>query len=245
MERVLIVIPVRYNSTRFLGKPLELINGKPMIWWTYQQGLKVRNADDIVVATDSESVYNECLKYGMKVQMTSEKHLTGTDRLTEVAEKVIADIYVNVQGDEPLIEPEVVEQLIDFMKNHDKYICATVRSKINNPVDVVNTTVSKVVVDVYDHIMYISKNPIPYPKADLNYSYYKALGIYAFRGEALKVYETEEKGMCESAEDIELLRLVERGIKVKDIEVESDSFSVDTPKDLKRIEKLIIERGLD
>ena len=136
----------------------------------------------------------------------------------------------------------MVHFLLHNPLNNQNYYCATVRSKIVDPVDVINTTVSKIVVDSQSDIMYISKNPIPYPKASLNYSYYKALGLYALRPDALAVYRKNEKGMYETIEDIEMLRLVERGIKVRSIEVISDSPSVDTPKDAKRIEEMLKSR---
>lgn len=237
--RIIGVIPARYKSTRFPGKPLALINGMPMIWWTYQQACKVKQLDRVIVATDDDRIAAVCRENSMEYVMTDQKHLTGTDRLAEVAEKVKADIYINIQGDEPLIEPEVVSELVEFMICNQNYSCATVRSKISNPVDVINTTVSKIVVDFQSDIMYISKNPIPYPKSSLNYSYYKALGLYAFRPEALAVYRENGKGMYETIEDIEMLRLVEKGIKVRSIEAISDSPSVDTPKDAIRIEEIL------
>ena len=237
--KTVIVIPARYNSSRFPGKPLALINGRPMIYWTYCQAKKVHAVDKIIVATDSNDIILECEKLGIDVVLTKSDHVTGTDRLAEVASKIDADLYVNIQGDEPLIEPEVVETMIDFMAEHQEYSCATIRSKIEDPVDVVNTTVSKVVTDVNDNIMYISKNPIPYPKANLEYSYYKALGIYAFRQEALEIYRNNSKAIYEMTEDIELLRLVERGVKIKDLLVKSNSPSVDTPKDLLKVEKMM------
>lgn len=240
--RIIGVIPARYKSSRFLGKPLTPIKGKPMIWWTYHQALKVKELDEVIVATDDDRIVDICNDLSINCIMTDSGHLTGTDRLAEVAEKIKADIYVNIQGDEPLIEPEVVSDLVRFMVKEPGYICATVRSRIEDPVDVVNTTVSKIVVDSKSDIMYISKNPIPYPKASLNYSYYKALGLYAFRPEALTIYRENGKGIYESIEDIEMLRLVERGIKVRSIEVFSDSPSVDTPKDANRIERMLESR---
>lgn len=240
--KIIGVIPARYMSSRFPGKPLTPINGKPMIWWTYQQALKVGEMSEVIVATDDDRIADVCKELSINYIMTDKRHMTGTDRLAEVAEKIKADIYVNIQGDEPLIEPEVISELIGFMVKEPGYICATVRSVIEDPVDVVNTTVSKIVVDSNSDIMYISKNPIPYPKASLNYSYYKALGLYAFRQEALAIYRNNEKGMYESIEDIEMLRLVERGIKVRSIEVVSESPSVDTPKDAERIEKMMESR---
>lgn len=239
MEEIVIVIPARYASTRFPGKPLKLINSKPMIYWTYMQAKKVPNVSRVIVATESEKIVEKCEEFGMEVMLTSDKHLTGTDRLAEVAEKIPASMYVNVQGDEPMIEPEVISKMIDFLKENPDYLCATIRSTIDDPRDAVNTTVSKVVTDFNDDIMYISKQPIPYPKASLDYKYYKALGIYAFRPEVLDIYRNNTKATYENVEDIELLRLVERGIKIRDIIVESNSPSVDTPKDLVRVEMMM------
>ena len=177
-------------------------------------------------------IVDKCKDYDIPVVLTSDKHQTGTDRIAEVALTFDADIYVNIQGDEPLIEPNVVEELIKFMKENTDYICSTIKSKIDN-------TVSKVVTDLQDNIMYISRQPMPYPRSSLDFVYYKALGIYAFRKSALEIYRNNSKGPCELAEDIELLRLVERGVKIHDLLVESNSPSVDTPKDLLRVENIL------
>ena len=244
-QKVVIVIPARYQSSRFPGKPLALIRDKPMIYWTYYQAKKVRYVSDVIVATDDDRIVRTCDEYGIKNVKTGSQHLTGTDRLAEVSETTDAEIYINIQGDEPLIEPAVVEELILFMIKNKDYICATVRSPIDDPRDAANNTVSKVVTDINGDIMYLSRYAIPYPKDSLDYVYYKALGVYAFRPVALEMYKNNKKAKNEEVEDIELLRLVERGIKIRDIIVDSHSPSVDTPKDLLRIKRLLDKEQRD
>lgn len=237
--RVLGVIPARFQSTRFPGKPLADILGKPMIWWTYQRVSRADGLDDVIVATDDERILNVCESLGMKCEMTSHEHKCGTERVAEVASRVPADYYLNVQGDEPTVEPENLERLIDFQLNNRKYDACTLRKIIKNPMDAVNTTVSKVVCNSDSEVVYISRLAIPFPKESISYSYYCAMGIYIFSGKALDVYRKKEKAGFESAEDIELLRLVNNGVKVYSLLVDSESASVDTPKDLERIKSVL------
>lgn len=237
--RTIGVIPARYQSSRFPGKPLADLNGRPMIWWTYQRAKQVDGLSDVYVATDDQRIENVCMQLKMNCIMTSEAHQCGTERVAEVSGKIPADYYLNIQGDEPAIEPVNLQKLIDFQNSHREYEACTLRKLIKNPIDAVNTTISKVVCNEKSEIVYISRQAIPFPKASLDYMYYCAMGVYIFSKKALDVYRTVPRQGFEKVEDIELLRLVNNGVKIYSMIVDSESPSVDTPKDLERIKKML------
>ncbi len=229
------VIPARYGSGRFEGKPLADICGKPMVWWVYQQAIKVKDFDCVYVATDDEHIEKVCNDLNVNVIMTSSKHKTGTDRIGEVAQKIKADLYVNIQGDEPLIEPETIEKaIIPFKQNKDIKV-SNLMTKIKNPVDVVNFTIPKVITNKDNIGIYLTRSTAPYPKNSLDFSYYKQVCVYGFTPEALEFFCNSERGKIEQIEDIEILRFIEAGYKVQFIEVESDTVAVDTQKDLSKV----------
>ena len=241
------VIPARYKSSRFPGKPLQDICGKPMVWWTYHQAVKARNLSEVYVATEDARVADVCNLHAIPVVMTSDKHQNGTERLTEVAQKIIADYYVTIQGDDPLIETAAVEKVLQVLLDSNDVGCVTLKTPYKNPVDVINGTTPKVVCDCDDNILLFTRSAVPYPKASLDYIIYKPIGVYAFKRDTLLRYADLEKGPLEKAEDIELLRFIEPGIKVKVKEIASNTISVDTPKDLERVRamarKLLKESG--
>lgn len=209
------VIPARYKSSRFPGKPLADICGKPMIWWVYQEALKVKEFSEVVIATEDERVKKICDELNMNCMITSDIHPTGTDRVAEVANKIEADAVM-------LIE------------------------KFTNPVDVINTTTIKLAVNENGNLIFMSRTPIPYPKAELEYSYFKNVGCYAMKKDTLDFFLKTKPGRLERAEEIELLRLLENGKTVITVEINSKSMAVDTQKDLERIRKIIseqLERG--
>lgn len=241
--KIIGVIPARYKSSRFPGKPLADIDGKPMIYWVYQQCKKVEDFDAVYVATDDEKIFSTCKELGVEVVMTSDKHLTGTDRIGEVAGKIPADLYVNIQGDEPLIEPETIKAAIKpFYENKDLQI-SNLMTKITDPVDLVNFTVPKVIVNKDNIAVYLSRATAPYPKGKIDYSYYKQVCVYGFTPEALKFYceygEKYGKARVEAIEDIEILRFIENGYKVQYVEVDSQTIAVDTQNDLERVRNYI------
>ncbi len=241
--KIIGVIPARYESSRFEGKPLADILGKPMIWWTYQQVKKVKDLDAVYVATDDERIVKKCEELKMNVILTSDKHTMMLERIHEVSTKVDADLYISIAGDEPLIEPETIEKVAKSFKKEQNDVI-NLRTKINNPIDVINWTTMKVVTDRNGYALYASRNPIPYPKASLNYDYYKHMGTYGLTKEALHFFATHEKGPLERVEDFDLLRFLEYGIKVKIIDVKSETVSVDTPKDLVRVTEIIQKNQL-
>ena len=238
MKKILAVIPARFNSSRFPGKPLALISGKPMIWWVYKNALKINNIE-LIVATDHIDIFNYCIEQKINVLMTSPKHINGTERLTEVSKKINADIYLTLQGDEPIFSVQSVKNLIkDFMRETNPF-CSTLMIPYKNPIDLINSTTPKVIFSINKSILYISRSPIPYPKNFLDYKIYKPTGQYVFTKDALDVYSKLKIGPLEKAEDIELLRFIENDYKIKVYETKSNTIAVDTPKDLERVEKII------
>lgn len=237
--KIIGVIPARYESSRFPGKPLADISGKPMIWWVYQSASQVKDFKEVFVATDDERIYSECERLGMNVIMTSDTHPTGTDRVGEVAQKIRADLYVNVQGDEPLIAPETISRAIEPFYKDNNIMVTNLMTEVKRQTDLIDSTVPKVVVNANSEAVYLSRLPVPYPKNTDGLKYYKQVCVYSFTPIALETFCRLSKGPSERAEDIELLRFIENGIKVKMIEVEQDTVAVDTPSDLKLVRNLL------
>ena len=248
--KIIAVIPARYQSSRFEGKPLAEICGKLMIERVYLQAKKVVQFDEVYVATDDDRIYNACATRHIPVVMTSTVHRTGTDRLGEVAEKIPADLYVNIQGDEPLIEPSTIIKAIEpFLDNPDTDIQVTnLMTKIKDPVDLINVTVPKVIAAADGRGIFLTRAAAPFPKGNINVDYYKQVCVYGFTPQALKFYcdfgKKYGKAKIESVEDIEILRFIENGYRVQYIEVDSDTIAVDTPADLQRVIQFVENNGL-
>lgn len=229
------VIPARYKSSRFEGKPLADICGKPMIWWVYNQAKKVKRFDEVYVATEDKRIVKSCEEFGINVLLTADTHQTGTDRLGEVAQRIAADFYVNIQGDEPLIEPSTIQKVIDFhLLNPEVPVINTV-TPITSEEDVLCNTVVKVVTNRQGDGLYLSRSPIPYPKKNNRVEYVKHLGLYGLTREALLFFSKTERGKLEIIEDIEMLRFLENHINIKFIEVKSDTIAVDVPEDVQKV----------
>lgn len=239
------VIPSRYKSSRFEGKPLADICGKPMIWWVYEQAKKVKRFDEIVVATDDERIKSACDNYNMNVVMTRDDHPSGTDRVAEVAEKIDADLYVVVMGDEPLIDYKIIDKLVDTMIKNSNAFAGMLATIFKNGVDVVNDSTIKLALNNDNELIYMSRLPIPFPKSRIDYEYYKNVGVYAFTKQALTFFKNTARGRLESIEDMEMMRMLENHKIVKVEIVETNSMSVDTPKDLERIRKIIENKESD
>lgn len=242
--KIIAVIPARYNSSRLKGKPLADICGRPMLWWVYRQVKKCRKIDEILVATDHEEIRRACAAYGMACVMTSPSNPTSTNRLYEVSRSVPADIYLCVNGDEPLIEPETVEQVIP--REGEPFFAANLMAEIKSPAEVVDNTNIKVVTDPQGNALFFSRSPIPHPKASISFSYWKHLGVLAYTSEALRFFAETEKGPVEQVEDINELRFIEHGKKLKMIPVKAETLSVDTAKDLEYVREVIagkLQRG--
>jgi 3-deoxy-manno-octulosonate cytidylyltransferase (CMP-KDO synthetase) len=241
---VLAVIPARYKSTRFPGKPLADIAGRPMIAWVWDQAKKAKEIDRCVIATDDSRIADYCRANGMEVVMTSDAHATGSDRLAEVARKIEADIYVNVQGDEPLIEPEAIDAvarcLIDALLRGIEvstgYIDHCDDADLDNP------SVGHLVPTLDGCVMAMSRLPIPYPMAE-TMRRTRHVGLYAFTRAALARYAAWERGPVERAESIELLRFLEHGERVACVTVAPGSIGVDHPADAERVAAIIRGRA--
>lgn len=234
------VIPARYESTRFPGKPLADICGKPMIWWVYHQFSKVKNLNNIYVATDDERILTACNNLNIKAVLTKNTHKTHLDRLAEFSDIINADFYINVNGDEPLIDPINIQKLIPNEDINPKdFYFANAMTVVKNPVELVDNARIKIVTDKFDYGMYMARTPIPYPKASSDFDYKKFVGIQCFTKSALDFVRSTEKGEIESIEDIDEYRFLENGKKIKFISVNADSFSVDTQKDLDNVRKII------
>ncbi|MEE1125035.1 MAG: 3-deoxy-manno-octulosonate cytidylyltransferase [Acutalibacteraceae bacterium] len=238
------VIPSRYGSTRFPAKPLSDICGKPMVWYVYQQALKAKGLSAVYVATDDQRIVDVCNQYGMNVIMTSDQHKTPNDRVHEVSTKIDADIYVCINGDEPLIEPEVIERAIPEESDEQdlEYFYSNVITTIDNPVEVVDPTNIKAVVNAQGDAMWASRSPIPYPKGNMQFQYKKIVGIAAFSKKALQFYVDTPRSVVECTEELDLYRFLENGKKVKLKEIECHTLSVDTPKDLEKVREVMAEK---
>lgn len=234
-NKFLIVIPARYKSSRFPGKPLAEINGKSMIKRVWDICLQVANKNNVIVATDDRKIISHCEKLDMNVLETSQDCMTGTDRIAEVSKSMKADFYVNVQGDEPVIKPADIKKIInEFNQNRDECVCGM--TKIISESEFSNLNIPKVVFDQNNNLLYFSRAQIPSSKMDGFNQSYKQVCIYALSRKALKEYGLhKEKTSLEKIEDIELIRLIEKGFKVKMVEVSSSSIAVDTPEDLKKV----------
>ncbi len=231
--KVIGIIPARYASTRFPGKPLADIGGKPMIQRVYEQALKA-DLHDVIVATDDERIENAVKQFGGKVMMTSPNHSNGTERIAEAAASVDADIIINIQGDEPFIQPKQINLLTKCFG--DKNVCiATLAKKENDAVAFSKSSIVKVVFDNDFNALYFSRSAIPFYRENENGIFYKHIGIYAFRKNVLldvvKLLETN----LEAAEMLEQLRWLQHGYKIKIALTDLESISVDVPEDLERI----------
>lgn len=235
------VIPSRYKSTRFEGKPLMDICGHPMVWWVYQEALKVKDFDEVVVATEDSRVKDVCDNNNMKCILTSDNCPTGTDRVCEVAKLIDADYYYVLMGDEPLLTINEINAMVNAL-NEDPAPAALLATKFHSPVDVVNNSTIKLALNLKNDLIYMSRSPIPYPKGALNYDYYKNVGLYVFSKECLKQFENTPMGRMESIEQLEMLRILENHIRCKAVVVETDAMSVDTYKDLLRIREIMKKR---
>lgn len=242
--KILGVVASRYASTRFPGKALADIYGKPMVWWVYQRALKATKLNEIIVATDDERIKAVCKNYGMDVIMTSNKHLTTASRMFEVSQKVMADFYVTINGDEPMIDPLAIDVAIPDSIPQDVEFGTNTISPFLDPVGVVDPTNIKVVFDDKFKALYMSRTPIPYPYASLEFQYYKHVGVIGYNRKMLEFYRKSIPGKFEKIEGIDTLRFIDYGKTLQFCPVNiRESLSVDTPKDLEKVCRLMKEEG--
>ena len=233
------VIPARYASTRMPGKPLADILGKPMIWWVYQEAKKCKKLDDVFIATDDERIAEACRTYGMEYCMTSPDHDTPTGRIWEVSTKVEADLYLQIMGDEPLINVKAFDLILPDTLPEDPYYVAVLTNRMEHPADVIDFSNQKVVTNAAREILMISRSPIPYPKGTLDFEYEKVTGIQLYSRRALAFYHETPKSILEKAEENDMMRFVENAHKVHAIVSPYKTVSVDTPKDLALVSEIL------
>lgn len=236
--KVIGVIPARYGSSRFPGKPLSDICGKPMFWWVYKQALKAK-MDEVYLATDDSRIYDKAKELNVNVIMTSTEHKTPNDRVWEVSTRIDGDIFLCINGDEPLIDPEVINKSLPEEGDELEYYYSNVMTTIKNPVEVVDPTNIKAVCNVKGDALWASRNPIPYPKGNMEFKYKKLVGIAAFSKKALEFYHFTKRSALEEVEELDLYRFLENGKTVKLKEIDCSTLSVDTPKDLEHVRAVI------
>ncbi len=236
--QTLIVIPARYGSSRFEGKPLVDIRGKSMVRRVYEQACKAKLASEVVVATDDKRIYKHVQDFGGQVIMTSNTHKTGTERCAEVAQTSDADLVINVQGDEPFIAPEQIDELIRFLKNHPQYEIGTLAKRLELYDELCNPNTIKVVFNQVGEAIYFSRHPIPFLRGDVienwlnKHTYYKHIGMYGYHRKTLLSIARLSPTPLEQAESLEQLRWMENGISIGITTTTYDTISIDTPEDL-------------
>jgi 3-deoxy-manno-octulosonate cytidylyltransferase (CMP-KDO synthetase) len=242
-----IVIPARYDSTRFPGKPLALLKGIPVIQHVYQNSKGSTSAEEVLVATDSETIFEKVISFGGRAVMTSAEHVSGTDRVAEIARSLSCDIIVNVQGDEPLIRPQMIDDAIGLLSDSRADIGTLVKA-IERPEEIADPNVVKAVFDHDGFALYFSRAPVPYHRdawKDLSasgiprspFKVYKHIGIYSYRRDILLRLTGMKPSALEEIEKLEQLRAIENGIKIKVKETLWETAGIDTPRDLERVER--------
>jgi 3-deoxy-manno-octulosonate cytidylyltransferase (CMP-KDO synthetase) len=248
--RVTAVIPARYASTRFEGKALADIMGKPMVQHVYERTCRASLVSEVIVATDDPRIEAAVKAFGGRVEMTSISHETGTDRLAEVAERIDSEIIVNVQGDEPLIEPAMIDEAIRPLVEDETIVMGTLKSRVRDLHDFLSPNVVKVITDCNGFALYFSRSPLPFFRDKWNdlkdeafasgrLLCYKHVGMYVYRRDFLIRFAGMPQTYLERAEKLEQLRVLENGYRIKVVETEYESIGVDSPPDLEKvIEKL-------
>lgn len=237
----IVLIPSRFGSSRFPGKPLALISGKPMIQWVYENVKKVNDIDDIYVATDDNRIFEAVVRFGGKALMTSSEHTCGTDRLAECV-NILAlkdeDIVLNIQGDEPLIRPEMVMDLISTFDDESVYM-GTLKKRIEEEEERLNPNVVKVITDINGDAIYFSRFTLPYERDGKRRVHYKHVGTYGYKVWFLKRFSKMPKTELEIAESLEQLRVIENGLKIRVKETQWQTVGVDTPEQIEVVENIL------
>src|ERR1700726_4346688 len=239
------IIPARFAATRLPGKPLVALGGKPMIERVWARVRRAKRISRVIVATDDERILQVVAGFGGEAVMTRAEHRSGTERVAEVAPTAVHggdEIFVNVQGDEPLIEPAAIDAAVEAVESDDQVSIATLAVPITRPGDIMDPNVFKVVLDFDDNALYFSRAPIPWVRdrdSPVHVQHMKHLGLYAFRRAALLDFATLPLGDLERVEQLEQLRWMENGYKIRVAETPHDSVSVDVPEDVARVEQLL------
>lgn len=241
--KIVVIIPSRYGSTRFEGKPIASIAGKPMIQWVYERAKQSGIVTDVVVATDDRRIFDIVEGFGGSGVMTSSENRTGTDRVAEAADKMglkVDDIVVNVQGDQPLLDPRSIDELVNPFFSDSDLEMSTLAFRIVRKDEITNPKDVKVTFDNSGYALYFSRSPIPFGRdPGIYFDTYKHLGVYAYTRHFLEVFRTLPEGKLEIIEKLEQLRAIEYGHRIYVVVTEYDSPEVDLPGDIVRIEKLL------
>lgn len=243
--KIIGMIPARGGSTRFQNKPLALICGKPMVYWVWKHSCQVECFDEVYVATDSDEIRKTAEGFGAKVIMTSANCETATERLYEVSRSVEADLYVMVNGDEPLVQAADIVKCIPEKIPADGFYVSNLMTDFSDPVEVVDSTNLKIVTNKDGICLFISRSPIPFPKGEMNYAYQKFVGVGAFTLKALEYYHETPRGPIEKIEENDSFRFVENRKDCYYINAHCKTLSVDTPKDRIQVERYMLEHGLN
>ena len=232
------VIPARYSSTRFEGKVLADILGKPMLQHVWERAKQALTLNDLIIACDNELVASTAKSFGAKVILTSKDHICGSDRIIEVVNPLDVKIIINIQGDEPLVHPMMIDSLARVLLDDKKISMATLMKKIEDPKDVFDPNVVKVVVDKNNFALYFSRSPIPHLAINSEVKepvYYKHIGLYGYTKDFLFTFKNLPVSNLERIEKLEQLRVLEEGFRIKVIETKYDTIGVDTPADLEKL----------
>ncbi|KAA3618222.1 MAG: 3-deoxy-manno-octulosonate cytidylyltransferase [Calditrichaeota bacterium] len=251
MNKAVGIIPARYASTRFPGKPLGLIGNKPMIQHVYERASHAKSLDKVIVATDDERIMQAVKSFDGDVFLTRTDHQTGSDRIAEVAENLDFAIIVNIQGDEPFVDPDAIDQTVELLQNSPDAAISTLVAPIRNSSDLHNPDVAKVVLNNNHEALYFSRAAIPYNRDEKNPgkwleygNYYQHIGFYVYRKEILMQFVKWPLGTLEKRESLEQLRLLENGYKIVCAEVPQTAMCVDTPEDLEKAQQYWEEQQL-
>jgi 3-deoxy-manno-octulosonate cytidylyltransferase (CMP-KDO synthetase) len=240
--QVVVVIPSRFASRRLPGKPLVTLAGKPMVQHVYERAKLAQTIHRVLVATDDQRIFDAVRAFGGEAKMTRSDHRTGTERIAEVAAHEPGDVFVNVQGDEPLIDPVSIDTAVAALLEEPPAQITTVATAIRHVPDIMDPNIVKTVLDFDSHALYFSRAPVPWVRdtqQKIHVKYWKHLGLYVFQRDALLEYPTLPQGELEKIEQLEQLRWLENGWRIRVVEVQHDAVSVDVADDVTRVEKLL------
>jgi len=231
------IIPARYESHRFPGKPLAPILGKPLIQRVYERAKQAESLENVIIATDDQRIFDASLSFGADVRMTSSGHRSGTSRVAEIAAQLDSPLIINIQGDEPLLHVSMIEDLVQALQDEAIHM-ATLAVKDNHVADIENQNIVKVVKDSEDFALYFSRSPIPFDSADY---FWKHIGIYGYQRTFLLKFESLQETRLEKTEKLEQLRALENGYRIKIVDTLHSILSVDTPEDIIKVEYFLRE----
>lgn len=243
--KLIALIPARFDSSRFPGKPLAPILGKPLIQWVYEQALQVKDLDGVWVATDDRRIKEAVEAFGGRALMTRDDHPSGSDRLAEAAgllDLAPEDIVINIQGDQPVFPPELISRLAAVLSRDPEVVMVTPVKRLSDPAAAANPNTVKVVFDRAGRALYFSRSPLPFWRAGGLPYFYRHIGIYAYRVQFLKEFVHLPPGRWEAAEKLEQLRALEHGFPIHVVETEGDTREVDTPEDARQVEEFLRAR---